>query len=83
MSMLVGGARGSLRVVAPFLCAFVVTVSGCGWSDGGPPPESKKLLKAEDLFRTEGKGKNKHKVSLSRSERAKLRFEARKKLESQ
>jgi len=64
--------------------AAALIAGGCGSSDtagqissGG----SKAVVDPEAFYRTVGKGKNKQKVSLSRTEKRKLIFEANRKLE--
>ena len=74
---------GSKICFTAFIAAALVA-GGCGSSDtagqissGG----SKAVVDPEAFYRTVGKGKNKQKVSLSRTEKRKLIFEANKKLE--
>ncbi len=71
------------------LIAFVLAVlaQGCG-SQGTNPPGGTETgtnrfaqLKAEDMYRWEGKGKDKRKVTISRRERDKLLEKAAKKNE--
>ena len=70
------------------LVSLALSIMGAGcWSSGQEgqfaSSGSKKLVNPEDYYRSVGKGKNKTKVSLSRREKAELRFQALKKLESE
>jgi hypothetical protein len=78
------------RARALVLVALAASAFGCGGSsDQGATDPNKKtktleeLVPPEQLYRYEGTGTAKRKVELDRRERAKLRHEALKKLESE
>jgi hypothetical protein len=73
------------RAGALVLVTLATVAFGCGSSErpetnAGKAAED--LLKPEELYRYEGTGKEKRKVTISRRERVKLLHEAQKKLES-
>ena len=73
---------GKIFLIACF--AVTLVASGCGSSDTAGQFASggtQAVVNPDAFYRVEGKGKHKQKVSLSRTEKRKLIFEAKKKLE--